>query len=359
MVFQSLDLFSGIGGLTLALEGVAKPVAYCEVASGPIQVLNARMSDKSLPSAPICKDIRMLDKRWLRKHAPGSKPNAVVAGFPCIGFSCAGRQEGFANEQSALFFEMLRVVDEFRVKTVFLENVPNLLRSGMKVVVEEFVKKRGFELRWCLLSACQVGAPHKRTRWYCIASKPGVKHVPFPVQHTPFNWRHEPCRMILQRTSGYLDRMHMLGNAVVPQAARTAYYHILYARTVAEASLCQKTMPSHGYIGVDGVTRHLETPEQTCRSLDLLLMPDAYKASSRASKLFTTELCKHPTKIRLWATPTSGNMRGSSNYLTKRCKSQLQTQLRFERKTPSHLRSGVASPKFVEWMMGYKKGWTR
>ena len=38
-MIKSLDLFSGIGGMTLALKGIADPLAYCEVSSEPQKCL--------------------------------------------------------------------------------------------------------------------------------------------------------------------------------------------------------------------------------------------------------------------------------------------------------------------------------
>lgn len=49
---RTLDLFSGIGDMTLALEGLARPLAYCEADAFCQRVLKARMADGDLPAAP-------------------------------------------------------------------------------------------------------------------------------------------------------------------------------------------------------------------------------------------------------------------------------------------------------------------
>jgi len=46
------------------------------------------------------------------------------------------------------------------------------------------------------------------------------------------------------------------------------------------------------------------------------------------------------------------------NYLTERSKNDLPTQVRFERQTPQKVRACDLDPQFVEWLMGYRKGWT-
>ena len=55
-LLRSLDLFSGIGGLTVALRGVVRPVAYCDIDSAAQAVLADRMKQRLLPRAcvPTC-----------------------------------------------------------------------------------------------------------------------------------------------------------------------------------------------------------------------------------------------------------------------------------------------------------------
>ena len=169
---RSLDLFSGIGGLTLALEGVARPMAYCEIEPAAVAVLLDRMTRGSLPRAPICPDVRLMTPQWVHEHASGT-PQAIVAGFPCIGFSLAGKRNGYQNEQSGLFSHILRLLDEHQsIQFLFLENVSQFLHDGLGRAVNELHNKRRFDLRWCLAEARDVGAPQRRRRWFCFGCKP-------------------------------------------------------------------------------------------------------------------------------------------------------------------------------------------
>ena len=56
MLLKSLDLFSGIGGITHALRGIAEPVAYCDIEPNSRAVLEANMRRGNLPRAPIAHD---------------------------------------------------------------------------------------------------------------------------------------------------------------------------------------------------------------------------------------------------------------------------------------------------------------
>ena len=54
------------------------------------------------------------------------------AGFPCQSFSTAGSRNGFDDDRGQLFYEIIRLINEFKDRkpsVIVLENVPNL-RKG-------------------------------------------------------------------------------------------------------------------------------------------------------------------------------------------------------------------------------------
>ena len=161
-MLNGLDLFSGIGGLTLALGEWVRPVAYCEIEPYAAGVLFSRMLDGSLPTAPIFPDIRKL-------HA-GILPSIDImyGGFPCQDISNAGARKGLEGERSGLFFEICRLVGEVRPQFIFLENVAAITVRGLERVISE-ITALGYDCRWTILSAAAVGAPHLRERWWLLA----------------------------------------------------------------------------------------------------------------------------------------------------------------------------------------------
>ncbi len=161
-MLNGLDLFSGIGGLTLALRPWVRPVAYCEIDRVARAVLLTRMQSGDLPGAPIWDDVCSLT----RSHLP--LVDIVYGGFPCQDISVAGNGVGLAGERSGLFFEIARLVGEIRPPFVFLENVPAIRSRGADVVVGRLAEL-GYDCRWGVLSAFDVGAPHKRERWWLLA----------------------------------------------------------------------------------------------------------------------------------------------------------------------------------------------
>ena len=73
-----------------------------------------------------------------------------------------------AGKRSGLFFEIMRLVDEIRPTFIFLENVPAITTRGLREVTAE-ITKRGYDSRWTVISAAEVGANHLRKRWWLLA----------------------------------------------------------------------------------------------------------------------------------------------------------------------------------------------
>lgn len=161
---NGLDLFSGIGGNTLGLRQYIDTIAYCEADRHAQSVLLSRMSEGLIDHAPIWDDVTTL-----RGDLFDVRIDIIVGGFPCQDISTAGRGKGLAGERSGLFFEIMRLVDEIKPPFVFLENVPNIRTKGLDIVLREFTL-RGYDTRWTVLSAAEVGANHKRERWFILAN---------------------------------------------------------------------------------------------------------------------------------------------------------------------------------------------
>jgi DNA (cytosine-5)-methyltransferase 1 len=92
----------------------------------------------------------------------------IYGGFPCQDISVAGTGAGLAGERSGLVFDLLRLVGECRPRFVFLENVPALAVRGLDRVLLE-LHALGFDARWTVVSAAEVGAPHLRERIWILA----------------------------------------------------------------------------------------------------------------------------------------------------------------------------------------------
>lgn len=78
---NGLDLFTGIGGISLALRDWVKPIAYCEIEPYCQSVLLQRMQEGDLPKAPIWDDVTTLSKKGVEEVFEGDI-DIIFGGFP-------------------------------------------------------------------------------------------------------------------------------------------------------------------------------------------------------------------------------------------------------------------------------------
>lgn len=174
----TLSLFTGSGQLDRAVGATLTRFGYrtrtlCYVENNPKahEVIRARIRDGLLDDAPIWTDVATFPGTRFRGYA-----RAIVAGFPCQPFSLAGKRNG-TDDARYLFGDVVRIALESGSELMFLENVPGLLIPDVRRPdepapisdVSRFLAESGFDCAWLPLSAEDVGAPHGRERWWCIA----------------------------------------------------------------------------------------------------------------------------------------------------------------------------------------------
>lgn len=160
---NELHLFAGAGGGVLGGELLGhRTVCAVEIEEYPRRVLLQRQRDGILPLFPIWDDISTFDGKPWRGIV-----DIVAGGFPCQDISVAGKGKGIEGERSGLWGEMSRVVDEVRPKFVFVENSPMLTSRGLGRVLGDLAKM-GYNARWCVLGADDIGAPHRRKRIWML-----------------------------------------------------------------------------------------------------------------------------------------------------------------------------------------------
>ena len=95
----------------------------------------------------------------------------VTAGFPCQPVSMAGKRKG-VNDERWLIEDVCSVASDAGAHWLILENVSGLLSANggdaMARVVAALAAN-GFAARWTSVRASDVGAPHQRLRWFCVA----------------------------------------------------------------------------------------------------------------------------------------------------------------------------------------------
>lgn len=169
---NELSLYSGVGGGLLGTHLLGWNVkGYVEINDYCQRVLAQRIADGYLPVAPIFNDVRKFIQSGAAAQYRGFI-DVVTAGFPCQPFSAAGRRKG-ADDDRNLWPETIEVVRIVRPRYCFFENVRGLLSSGYFGKIIEDLAESGYRIRWRILSAAEVGAPHRRERLWIVATNAG------------------------------------------------------------------------------------------------------------------------------------------------------------------------------------------
>ena len=67
-----------------------------------------------------------------------------------------------------MWTHMARIIGEVRPRFAFMENSPALITRGLGVVLSDLAAL-GYDTRWGVLGAADVGAPHRRERIWILA----------------------------------------------------------------------------------------------------------------------------------------------------------------------------------------------
>jgi len=177
---NELALFAGAGGGILGGHLLGwRTVCAVEWEQYPASVLCARQNDGLLPPFPIWDDVQTFRGEPWRGIV-----DVVSGGFPCTDISAAGKGAGIDGEASGMWREMARIIHEVRPRYVFVENSPMLTSRGLGRVLGDLASM-GFDARWGVLGAADVGAPHQRDRIWIVAKWRG--HLPH-AQHDRIRW---------------------------------------------------------------------------------------------------------------------------------------------------------------------------
>ena len=169
---NELALFAGAGGGLLAGHILGwRTICAVEWDAYAASVLCARQNDGVLPPFPIWDDVQTFDGRAWR-----GRVDVISGGFPCQDISAAGKGAGITGDRSGMWFHMARIVGEVRPRFVFVENSSMLCSRGLGTVLGDLAAL-GYDARWGVLGAADVGAPHQRDRIWIVANANGMREL--------------------------------------------------------------------------------------------------------------------------------------------------------------------------------------
>lgn len=176
-----LDLFCGIGGLSLGLEQAGlTPIGGVDAWEQAIATFRhnhpgARALVGDLTQLTLDQILAELGALW-------GEIDVVVGGPPCQGFSTVGKRDG-SDPRNLLWRHFHAVVAEAQPAYVVLENVEglNVLEKGevRESIIEEF-NRIGYGMKAALLRAADFGVPQLRKRMVFLGWRDGLVSPDFP-----------------------------------------------------------------------------------------------------------------------------------------------------------------------------------
>ena len=178
--YTMIDLFAGTGAFTKAFEQTGK--VKC-VFANDMSESSKTIYDLNNGHTLTLQNLNDCKVEDIPKH------DILTGGFPCQPFSIAGKQEGFQDKRSNVFWKILSIIDHHTPQIVVLENVKNLTTHDETRTFETIVKnlkERGYYICHKVLNTAKItGIPQHRERIYivCMKSKELFDqfHLDFPT----------------------------------------------------------------------------------------------------------------------------------------------------------------------------------
>lgn len=173
-----IDLFAGVGGLSLGFEQAG------------FEILIANEYDQSIAEAYIKNRansnmvVEDITKLAIPETFGAYKGQAglVIGGPPCQGYSQKGQRKTIHDPRNFLFKYFVEVVKEVDPQYFVMENVPNLLtaqKGYFKQELEKLFSELGYTINAQVLCAADYGVPQNRHRAFIIGKR-GTCKVKMP-----------------------------------------------------------------------------------------------------------------------------------------------------------------------------------
>jgi len=316
------SLCTGYGGLDMAVEAYfdAETVWTCEFDKHASKVIEQKI-DK-----PNHGNLKTTD--WSQVEPI----DILTAGYPCQPFSHAGLRKG-ADDERHLWPYIKEIIRHLRPQFVILENVRGHFGLGFREVLGDLTSI-GYDAKWRLIRASDVGAPHRRERLFIVAYPTSSRCTctnPSDIQ-TRQSWDCSSNSDEYTHTDGQRCNLGQnYGNEVEYQGQSQLITSRLVetVTTHTDGHTCQESRRASGELSgqSDGLSRR------------------AHKGQTRGESRSSTAPISNTNDRR--------GIRSMSR-LPKRYDSCSAMHLQ---EVPPALDQGRLNVKFVEYMMGLPNGW--
>jgi len=157
---------SSCGQLAMGRAGLSINNYYaCEIDKYAMQVTR-----ENFPNTIELGDVTRVTSEMFREEYLRENPiDLLMGGSPCQGFSFAGKNLNFDDPRSKLFFEFVRIKEEFKPKYFLLENVK--MKKESQDIISKYMGVEPIEINSSLLSAQN----RKRLYWTNIPFDRDIK----------------------------------------------------------------------------------------------------------------------------------------------------------------------------------------
>lgn len=186
----AFGLFVGGGGLDLGFH----QAGYRLLAATDSDPFAKKTHERNWPNVPfILSDIRTLSIEAISKTLDGKRPDVIIGGPPCQGFSTLGDRLS-CDPRNDLVDAFIRIVDGLRPQAVIVENV-RAIATEYKGRYRDYVLKRfseiGYRMNFSVLNAAEFGVPQLRHRAFFVGFLDPRVNYEFPkathgTGHRPF-----------------------------------------------------------------------------------------------------------------------------------------------------------------------------
>ncbi len=370
-----IDLFSGIGGFSLALKDIFRTTLYCEIDPFCRKVLTANMQSGRIDRAPIHDDVTTI----MPIQVKGA--HAITAGFPCQDISSASyTRTGLDGDRSGMIEHVLQVMRmcDRTLKIVILENSINIKNDpGFDALLLRF-DKLGYDVAWANFPASSIGALHVRYRWFAVLVNRKNGGSQFLNDHAvnirriakgslimqackqwadwrtlyPPNKLFVPKRSVVDKATDS-DRKRVLGNSIVPQVA-------VFALSVLATAFAQPTDHS-----ANATTRTHTVHTITNRgTVTTKKVPCVHHPPAPLPNLEFRDDKGNIERRKYWSTPAASKW--SWVYyknMTYRSTGVIQNQMLYQHRPvsqqPTIKDSYLPNVNFIEFLMGYPRNFTQ
>jgi DNA (cytosine-5)-methyltransferase 1 len=168
---KAIDIFSGIGGLSLGFESAGyNVVGHVEIEKGFRDIYEINFPYSLNLGNDVTKISTDQILGWKKRFG---EIDALIGGPPCQGFSLAGKRD-IGDPRNILYNNFLKIADIVKPKVILMENVRMLLSmkdyTGKSIAsnISESFSKIGYTLIYKAINACNYGIPQWRERVFFI-----------------------------------------------------------------------------------------------------------------------------------------------------------------------------------------------